>query len=126
MDLVVMYDLPIVEDTRLRRLCALLVMMLLCSPVSGQPPSAKVRIGVRADLDKLEAAQDIVHTHIANPQGRDYPLSPGESNYAPFFENLCRIGYSGRLSIEASTSDFAVQAPRAIAMLRKGLACPGR
>ena len=72
----------------------------------------------------LEAGQDIVHTHIANPKGRVFPLNPNESNYAPFFQNLCRIGYSGRLSVEASTTDFASQAPRSIAMLRRGLACP--
>jgi sugar phosphate isomerase/epimerase len=72
----------------------------------------------------LEAGTNIVHTHIANPHGRVFPLSPDESNYAPFFENLCKIGYSGCLSVEAATTDFASQAPRSIAMLRQGLACP--
>jgi sugar phosphate isomerase/epimerase len=71
----------------------------------------------------LEAGKSIVHTHIANPQGRVYPISADESNYAPFFVNLCRIGYSNRLSIEASTTDFAAQAPRSIAMLRTFLMC---
>jgi len=74
----------------------------------------------------LEAGKAVVHTHIANPEGRVYPLDPAESAYAPFFENLCRIGYSGRLSIEASTKDFAADAPRSLAMLRKALACGTR
>jgi sugar phosphate isomerase/epimerase len=74
----------------------------------------------------LEAGKAIVHTHIANPSGRVYPLSPDESAYARFFENLCRVGYSGRLSIEASTPDFAGQAPRSLAMLRNARACGAR
>jgi sugar phosphate isomerase/epimerase len=78
--------------------------------------------GESADI-LLEAGKAIVHTHIANPKGRVYPLDPAESNYAPFFENLCKIGYSGRLSIEASTPDFDAQAPQSLAMLRKALAC---
>ena len=78
--------------------------------------------GESADI-LLEAGRRLVHTHLANPQGRVYPSSPNESNYAPFFRNLCAIGYTGRLSIEASTPDFAAQAPRSLAMLRKALAC---
>jgi sugar phosphate isomerase/epimerase len=74
----------------------------------------------------LEAGKSIVHAHIANPRGRVYPIDAGESNYAPFFENLCRIGYCARLSIEASTTDFDSQAPRSIAMLRRALMCPGK
>ena len=74
----------------------------------------------------LEAGKAVVHAHIANPKGRVYPLDPGESPYAGFFENLCRIGYPGRLSIEASTSDFTAQAPQSLGMLRKALACGAR
>jgi D-psicose/D-tagatose/L-ribulose 3-epimerase len=81
--------------------------------------------GESADV-LLEAGREIVHTHIANPQGRVYPLSPEESNYAPFFRDLCKIGYTGRMSIEASTPEFATQAPRSLAMLRKELACEAR
>jgi len=78
--------------------------------------------GESADI-LLEAGRRLVHTHLANPKGRVYPSSPGESNYAPFFRNLCAIGYAGRLSIEASTPDFAAQAPQSLAMLRRALAC---
>ncbi|HEY3384606.1 MAG TPA: sugar phosphate isomerase/epimerase family protein [Vicinamibacterales bacterium] len=71
----------------------------------------------------LEAGKQIVHTHLANPNGRVYPSSRDETNYAGFFGNLCKIGYAGRLSIEASTTDFAAQAPESLAMLRNALAC---
>lgn len=74
----------------------------------------------------LEAGKAIVHTHIANPKGRVYPLSADESDYAPFFANLCAIGYAGRLSIEASTTDFTAQAPQSLAMLRRALSCGPR
>ena len=70
-----------------------------------------------------EAGPLLAHAHIANPKGRVFPLDADESPYAAFFSNLCRIGYQGRLSVEASTTDFAAQAPRAIALLRSARAC---
>jgi sugar phosphate isomerase/epimerase len=74
----------------------------------------------------VDAAKVLVHAHIANPKGRVYPLSIDESNYAAFFANLCKAGYAGRLSVEASTTDFEGQAPKSIAMLRQATACPAR
>lgn len=74
----------------------------------------------------LEAGPAIVHVHVANPAGRVYPLNPDESAYAPFFARLCAIGYSGGVSIEASTNDFGADAPRAIAMLRRSVSCTGQ
>jgi len=70
-----------------------------------------------------EAGSLVVHTHIANPKGRVYPLSLDESAYAGFFSNLCKIGYQGRLSIEASTKDFAAEAPQSLALLRNARMC---
>ena len=70
-----------------------------------------------------EAGALLAHTHVANPNGRVYPMSPDESAYAGFFSNLCGIGYQGRMSIEASTKDFAADAPRALALLRSARAC---
>jgi sugar phosphate isomerase/epimerase len=67
----------------------------------------------------LEANQHIRHLHTANPQGRVFPLSWQEFDYAPFFANLRKIGYDKRISVEASTKSFADEAPRAIALLRK-------
>jgi D-psicose/D-tagatose/L-ribulose 3-epimerase len=71
----------------------------------------------------LEAGALLVHVHVANPKGRAFPSAPDEAAYGPFFANLCKIGYAGRVSIEGSTADFAAQAPKSIAMLRAALAC---
>ena len=78
--------------------------------------------GESADII-AEAGPLLAHTHIANPKGRVYPLTAGEADYAPFFANLCQIGYSARMSIEASTKDFPADAPRSLALLRQSLAC---
>jgi D-psicose/D-tagatose/L-ribulose 3-epimerase len=67
----------------------------------------------------LRAREHIRHLHMANPQGRVYPLAWDEYDYAPFFANLRTIGYDKRMSIEASTKDFPLEAPRAIALLRR-------
>jgi sugar phosphate isomerase/epimerase len=66
----------------------------------------------------LRARDHIRHLHMANPQGRVFPLEWNEFDYAPFFEHLRRIGYAGRISVEASSKDVASEGPRAIALLR--------
>jgi sugar phosphate isomerase/epimerase len=71
----------------------------------------------------LEAGRMVVHVHVANPKGRVYPLGADEAAYAPFFANLCKIGYPGRVSVEASTKDFEAEAPKSIAMLRAAVTC---
>ena len=49
----------------------------------------------------LQARDQIVHLHFANPNGRRWPRSPDEdSEYGRFFELVRRIGYRGGLSIE--------------------------
>jgi D-psicose/D-tagatose/L-ribulose 3-epimerase len=70
----------------------------------------------------LKATNHIVHVHMANPTGRVFPLKWDEYNYAPFFENLRKIGYDKEISVEASTKDFPNEAPRAIAFLRNAMA----
>src|SRR5262245_19283159 len=45
----------------------------------------------------LRARDHIRHLHMANPQGRVFPLEWNEFDYAPFFANLRKIGYSGRI-----------------------------
>ena len=65
------------------------------------------------------AAKHIRHLHMANPQGRVFPLVWNEFNYASFFSNLKKIGYNKRISIEAKTADFPADAPKAIAFLRQ-------
>jgi D-psicose/D-tagatose/L-ribulose 3-epimerase len=67
----------------------------------------------------LRAREHIRHLHMANPQGRVFPLKWDEFDYAPFFANLRQIGYAGRISIEASSRDIPTEAPQAIALLRR-------
>ena len=50
----------------------------------------------------LTAREHLRHLHMANPQGRVFPLAWDEYDYAPFFASLRRIGYDKRISIEAS------------------------
>lgn len=72
----------------------------------------------------LRARDHIRHLHMANPQGRVFPLAWDEFDYGPFFANLRQIGYTGRISIEASSKDVPSEAPRAIALLRRAFVDP--
>jgi sugar phosphate isomerase/epimerase len=66
-----------------------------------------------------QAGRHLRHVHLANPANkRTYPMDDQESNYASFFQVLKDIGYRGGLSVHASTSSFATDAPCAIAFLR--------
>jgi sugar phosphate isomerase/epimerase len=67
----------------------------------------------------LRANTHIRHLHMANPQGRVFPLEWTEYDYAPFFANLRKIHYDKRISVEASTKDVAADGPQAIALLRR-------
>jgi sugar phosphate isomerase/epimerase len=67
----------------------------------------------------IRAKDRLVHLHMANPQGRVYPLAWDEYDYAPFFSALRTIGYDKRISVEASTKDQPRDAPLAIALLRR-------
>jgi len=67
----------------------------------------------------LQVREHIRHLHMANPQGRVFPLKWDEFDYAPFFANLRQIGYAGRISVEASSPDIPTQGPLAIAPLRR-------
>jgi D-psicose/D-tagatose/L-ribulose 3-epimerase len=67
----------------------------------------------------LKAREHLRHLHMANPQGRVFPLTWDEYDYAPFFANLRMIGYEQRISIEASAKEFPLDAPRAISLLRQ-------
>jgi len=66
----------------------------------------------------LRAREHIRHLHMANPQGRVFPLAWDEYDYAPFFANLRAIAYNRRISVEAASKDLPSEAPRAIALLR--------
>lgn len=76
----------------------------------------------KEDPSVVLAAKDHVrHVHMANPVERVFPLRWDEFEYAPFFANLRTIGYAGRISLEAATSDLAREAPIAIALLKRAL-----
>jgi sugar phosphate isomerase/epimerase len=49
-----------------------------------------------------------------------FPLEWEEFEYAPFFATLEKIGYDGRISVEAGSKDIPVEGPRSIALLRRG------
>ena len=70
----------------------------------------------------VKAAPHVRHLHVANPKGRVFPLRWDEYDYAGFFASLRKIGYEGRMSVEARSADFAGEAPRAIDFLRGALA----
>lgn len=78
----------------------------------------------KEDPAVLTRAKRIAHVHFANPTGRVFPRQADEYDYAGFFANLGKIGYRGRISIEARTSDLAVDGPKAIAFLRSAYPFP--
>ena len=66
----------------------------------------------------VKARKHIRHLHIANPVGRVVPLNRDEYDYGPFFENLKKIGYEGRISVETGAPDVSINARQSIAFLR--------
>jgi len=66
----------------------------------------------------LLAGEAIRHVHLARPEGRTFPTEWTPA-YADFFARLTRIGYAGRCSIEAYTSDFASDARRCLQFLKE-------
>ena len=73
------------------------------------------------DPDAILAAKDlIVHLQIADPALRGFPKQEGgEARYRRFFDNLLKIGYKGRLSIEANSSDVAGDCGPALKFLKE-------
>jgi D-psicose/D-tagatose/L-ribulose 3-epimerase len=72
--------------------------------------------------DILKAGDHIFQIHFVNPNGRVLPLRWEEHDYAPLFANLKKTSYHHEICIEASSTDFAKQAPESIAFLRAALA----
>ena len=66
----------------------------------------------------LRAGSYIKHVHFANPTGRVYPAERVDG-YIRFMDLLKRIGYEGRISIEAYTNDFCHDAKRSTEILRQ-------
>jgi len=73
----------------------------------------------------LEARDFIVHLQIADPAKREFPKDDrGEPRYRRFFENLRKIGYRGRISVEAESHDLAADCGPALRFLKE-MAAPG-
>jgi len=66
----------------------------------------------------VTASGYVRHAHFAKPEGRVYP-SVIEDEFKAFFGGLKRGGYDGRVSVEAGFSNFAVDAPRALAVMKQ-------
>lgn len=66
----------------------------------------------------LDAGPYIRHTHFANPVGRVYPVEADDGG-TRFVNFLKRIGYDGRISVEAYTQDFGHDARRSLEILRQ-------
>jgi sugar phosphate isomerase/epimerase len=66
----------------------------------------------------VTAKNNIKHLHIANPNGRKFPLSSDEYDYSAFFAALKKSKYQGGISIEGRTSDYDNEASKALAFLR--------
>lgn len=49
----------------------------------------------------LAAGKALLHCHVANPNGRRFPLPGDGAEYTAFFGALRQIGYTGRVSVEA-------------------------
>jgi D-psicose/D-tagatose/L-ribulose 3-epimerase len=68
----------------------------------------------------LDAGDMIVHLQIADPRERTFPTSDaGEPRYAAFFTNLRKIGYRGRISIEANSNDVEKDGRASLAFLKQ-------
>jgi len=64
-----------------------------------------------------EVSRYLLHVHLA---GREFsPPEAGNGDFAGLFHTLARVSYRGRVSIECTWSDFAAQAPEAIAFLKE-------
>lgn len=57
------------------------------------------------------------HVHVANAIGRKYPKEGDGERYDELFDTLRRIPYEGRVSVEASCTDFASEAREAFKVL---------
>jgi D-psicose/D-tagatose/L-ribulose 3-epimerase len=62
----------------------------------------------------------IVHLQIADPRERTFPTDEAsDPRYAAFFTNVRKIGYNGRISIEANSNDVEKDARASLAFLKR-------
>ena len=60
---------------------------------------------------------ELCHLHIADEEGRTFPLEQSKDKYADFFKKVKAIGYNSRLSIEARTTNFFTDAAASAKLL---------
>jgi len=66
-----------------------------------------------------KAGKSVRHCHISNPEGRSFPSGKDGDVYDDFFRALRQIDYTGRLSVEAFTQDFAREGREAFRFLKQ-------
>lgn len=67
-----------------------------------------------------ECKEYLKHVHFARFKGRTFPKKIEEDEfYLPFINNLKEIGYNGRVSIEAYSSDFYNDAYKSLRFLKR-------
>ncbi len=91
-------------------------------------PNLKMLVDIYHLLRENEAPEEVVkvgryihHCHIAEPEKRLAPTTM-KDDFRPYFSALKRVGYRGRLSIEAGWGDLATELPLALAVLRQQIA----
>lgn len=69
-------------------------------------------------LSVAKAAGCLAHLHIANPEGRLFPKEGDEAGYSEFIKKILDTGYTGRLSVEAYSTDVIHDASEALGYLK--------
>jgi D-psicose/D-tagatose/L-ribulose 3-epimerase len=65
----------------------------------------------------VDAGKRIRHVHCSVPAGRVYPRETDPS-FSDFCHTLAEIGYDDRMSVEAYSEDFEIDAPAALRLLK--------
>jgi sugar phosphate isomerase/epimerase len=65
----------------------------------------------------LEYGPLIAHVHVAD--SNRLPPGQGDANFIPFFTALHQIGYNGRIALRCDWTDFAREAPQALAVIKR-------
>ena len=124
------YDMTIAIEPLRKAECNIINTFAEGARLSSHVGSA--RVGVLVDLFHLvcedESYQNInaygpgrlVHVHISNPNGRMFPVlhDGSETAYRLFSESILHIGYDGRISCEAYSTNAQADAPRTLALLQ--------
>jgi sugar phosphate isomerase/epimerase len=65
----------------------------------------------------LEHGPLLAHVHVAD--SNRLPPGQGDMNFLPFFTALRQIGYNGRIALRCDWTDFAREAPQALAFVKR-------